>query len=120
MPTAIFNTKIETPASGSQMRYDLNSVITKYGFGDAREFKYTLQSKQNGVLLSDNLLTINANAYGAISIEVATNTLKATAATKLYGFYATRLEIINTAETARAFERGLSVAKQNWPTLVGN
>ena len=121
--TATFNTNIETPAPNAIANsYDLNTVITKNGFEDYISFVYIL-GESPGVSLLDNILNIDENAYGEISVTVSAGSkppIQATASTKLYGFYATRLELINNESTAAAFQTAIANTKNNWPTLVGN
>jgi len=125
MATATFNTNIETPAPNARANsYDLNTVITKDGFGDYISFVYRLGEKYKGVSLLDNILNIDENAYGEISVTVSAGDknrpIQATISTKLYGFYATRLELINNESTAAAFQNAIASAKNNWSSLVGN
>ena len=123
MATATFNTNIETPAPAKGNSYDLDKVITKDGFGDYISFRYTLYKPYLGVSLVGNLLSINENAYGEISVTVSAGDkfqpILATASTKLYGFYATRLDILNNESTMIVLETALASAKADWPTLVG-
>ena len=113
---AIFNTNIETPAPNRRMEsYDLDIVITKEGFGDYLIFNYTLGGLYTGVSLEDNILYIAENAYGKISVTVSSGPIQATAETKLYGFYATRLEFFNNT----ALEKAIETTKKDWPSLVG-
>ena len=121
---AIFNTNIETPGPLSRPNsYDLDTVITKEGFGDYLIFKYTLGVSYTGVSLLGNILYITNNAYGKISVTVSAGDefppIQAKAETKLYGFYATRLEFFNNEETAIAFQKAIETAKEDWPSLVG-
>ena len=123
--TAIFNTNIETPAPNAiPNSYDLDKVITKEGFGDYLIFNYTLGGPYTGVSLLGNILYITDNAYGKISITVSIpesekDPIQATAKTKLYGFYATKLELFNNEETAIAFQKAIETTKKDWPSLVG-
>ena len=118
--TAIFNTNIETPAPNARPNsYDLDTVITKEGFGDYLIFSYTLGGLYTGVSLVDNILYIAENAYGKISVTVSSGPIQATAETKLYGFYATKLELFNNEETAIAFQKAIETTKKDWPSLVG-
>jgi len=120
MATAKFNTNIETPAKANS--YDLDRVITKDGFGNAILFKYALDKLYVGVSLVGNKLSIAENAYGEISVTVSAdgkNPIKATAATKLYGFYATRLDIINNESTMAILSQASANVKKEWPTLMG-
>ena len=126
MATATFNTNIETPApKATANSYDLDKVITKDGFGDYLIFNYTLGGSYTGVSLEDNILSINENAYGKISVTVTVSAgdkftpIQANAETKLYGFYATRLDIFNNESTMIVLETALASAKADWPTLVG-
>ena len=119
MAAAKFNTNIETPANKIVATYDLDSVITKYGFGDLNRFDYELSSKIVGTSVSGNILLVSDYAYGTISVIVKAGELSATASIKLYGFYATKLEILNTDSTIKSFENALKLAKENWSTLVG-
>lgn len=124
MATAIFNTNIETPSSdyGKARTYDLDSVITKYGFGDYISFSYVLGNQYLGVSLLDNVLSVESNAYGEISVIVSTvgkQPIQATASTKLYGFYATSSEILNTTATADTLQVALVNVKKDWPSLFG-
>ena len=124
MATATFNTNIETPApKATANSYDLDRVITKDGFGDYLIFNYRLGGSYTGVSLEDNILSINENAYGEISVTVSAGDkfqpILATASTKLYGFYATRLDILNNESTMIVLETALASAKADWPTLVG-
>jgi hypothetical protein len=125
MATATFNTNIETPAPNAIANsYDLNTVITKDGFGDYISFVYRLGGQYTGVSLLNNILNIDENAYGEISVTVSAGDrdrpIKATASTKLYGFYATRLDIINNESTMIALETALASAKADWSSLVGD
>ena len=120
MATATFNTNIETPApKATANSYDLDTVITKEGFGDYLIFSYRLDKQRVGVSLLDNQLSIDENAYGKISVTVSAGDkftpIKANAETKLYGFYAARLELINNEKTLTAIE----TTKKDWPSLVG-
>ena len=122
--TATFNTNIETPApKATANSYDLDKVITKDGFGDYLIFNYTLGGPYTGVSLLGNILYITDNAYGKISVTVSAGDnftpIQAKAETKLYGFYATKLELFNNEETAIAFQRAIETAKEDWPSLVG-
>lgn len=123
MATATFNTNIETPAPAKGNSYDLDRVITKDGFGDYLIFNYRLDKPYLGVSLEDNILSINENAYGEISVTVSAGDkfqpILATASTKLYGFYATRLDILNNEPTMIVLETALASAKADWPSLVG-
>jgi hypothetical protein len=123
MATTTFNTNIETPAPNARANsYDLDTVITKDGFGDYISFVYTV-GESPGVSLLGNILNIDENAYGEISVTVSAGSkplIQATASTKLYGFYATRLELINNESTAVAFQNAIASAKNNWSSLVGN
>jgi hypothetical protein len=120
--TAIFNTNIETPAPNSETNsYDLSTVITKYGFEEKEDFDYQLVNEVEGVSLTDNILSISDNAYGEILVQLTgkkTN-LKANAVTKTYGFYSTRLELINNESVANAFQNAIVSTKKDWPSLVG-
>ena len=119
--TAVFNTNIETPGPLSRPNsYDLNTVITKEGFGDNISFEYRLDELIEGVSLLDNQLNVYENAYGKISITVSIpkserDHIKATATTKLYGFYAARLEFFNNT----ALKKAIETTKKDWPSLVG-
>ena len=126
MATATFNTNIETPApKATANSYDLDKVITKDGFGDYISFRYTLGGSYTGVSLLGNILSINENAYGKISVTVTVSAgdkftpIQANAETKLYGFYATRLDILNNESTMIVLETALASAKADWPSLVG-
>ena len=120
MAKAIFNTNIETPAPNARPNsYDLDTVITKEGFGDYLIFNYKLGGSYTGVSLLGNILYITDNAYGKISVTVSAGDkftpIKANAETKLYGFYATRLEFFNNT----ALEEAIGIIKKDWPSLVG-
>ena len=126
MATATFNTNIETPApKATANSYDLDKVITKDGFGDYISFRYTLGGSYTGVSLLGNILSINENAYGKISVTVTVSAgdkftpIQAKASTKLYGFYATMLEIINNDQTMFVIQNAIADTKTDWPTLVG-
>lgn len=179
MATATFNTNIETPSSdyGKARTYNLDTVITKYDFGDFISFTYELASKIEGVSITKgNVLSISGNAYGEISVNVIAGgssgtsgtsgsagtsgtrgsagtsgtkdllgtsgssgtpgtsgssgtsgvnnssgekIIQATASTKLYGFYATMLEIINNDQTMFVIQNAIADTKTDWPTLVG-
>jgi hypothetical protein len=122
--TAIFNTNIETPAPNARPNsYDLDTVITKEGF-EYENFSYRLGELYTGVSLVDNELSIDENAYGEISVTVSAGDSKftstqATATTKLYGFYAARLELINNQKTLTALQNAIKNAQKAWPSLVG-
>ena len=122
--TAIFNTSIETPSSDRRRTrsYDLNTVITKYGFENTEEkFTYELLSTGEGVSLTDNILAVSDSAYGAIEVLVTggKETQQAIARTKTTGFYATRLELINDESIAATFQNAIDSTKNDWSTLVG-
>jgi hypothetical protein len=123
--TAVFNTNIETPAPNARPNsYDLDQVITKEGFGDNISFEYRLDELIEGVSLLDNQLNVYENAYGEISITVSIPKservpIRATATTKLYGFYAARLELINDQKTLTVLRNAIENAQKAWPSLVG-
>jgi hypothetical protein len=122
--TAIFNTSIETPSSGIEPNsYDLNTVITKYGFENITDFTYKIVSGIEGLTLQDNILSINESAYGVIVVEVTgvseKMVMQANARTKTYGFYSTRLELINNESVANAFQNAIVSTKNDWSSLVG-
>jgi len=118
--TAIFNTNIETPAPNARPNsYDLDTVITKEGFGDYISFVYTLGEQYRGVSLVDNQLSIDENAYGEISVTVSAGRIKENAETKLYGFYAARLELIKDQKPLTVLRNAIENAQKAWPSLVG-
>jgi hypothetical protein len=123
--TAIFNTSIETPSSDRRRArsYDLNTVITKYGFEKITDFTYKIVSGIEGLTLQDNILSVNESAYGVIVVEVTgvggEMVMQANARTKTYGFYSTRLELINNESVANAVQNAIVSTKNNWPSLVG-
>jgi hypothetical protein len=121
--TAVFNTNIETPESGNEANsYDLDVVITTYGFGNV-EITYQLLSNTPGVSLTDNILSVSDSAYGEISVLVTgrgqRTDSQAIAITKVAGFYATRLELINDESIATTFQNAIDSTKKDWSTLVG-
>jgi hypothetical protein len=118
MATAIFNTNIETPSGTRLKSYNLDTVITKYGF-EVDSFEYDLMGKTTGVSLVGNALSVSANSYGTISITIKGGQLMASASTSLYGFYATKAEIINNANTVKNFQNGRLSAQTIWSKLVG-
>jgi hypothetical protein len=123
--TAIFNTSIETPSSDRRRTrsYDLNTVITKYGFEKITDFTYKIVSGIEGLTLQDNILSINESAYGVIVVEVTgvggEMVMQANARTKTYGFYSTRLELINNESVANVFQNAIDSTKNDWSSLVG-
>lgn len=126
--TAVFNTNIETPAPTNNKAkerariYDLDVVITKYGFENTKEkFTYELLSEVEGLSLTDNILAVSDNVYGKIEVLVTggKETQQAIARTKTTGFYATALEIINNEQTMIVIETAIQNTKTDWPTLVG-
>lgn len=121
MAKATFNKNIETPPNGLKTLYDLEKVITKEEFGDYSFFIYTLSEQYLGVSLEGNILSISDNAYGEISIKITVSIsesevglAEAEAVTKLYGFYATRLEFFNNP----VLEKAIGIIRTNWPSFV--
>lgn len=125
----------DTPAPFQRPNfYDLDIVITKYGFGRTEMFTYELLSQVEGVSVTDNILAVSDNAYGKIEVlvtgggkafqkgtpaETGGGIMQANATTKLYGFNSTRLELINDESVAKLFKNAIVSTKNDWPSLVG-
>jgi hypothetical protein len=138
--TAVFNTSIETPAPAPvpfqiPNSYDLDIVITKYGFGRTEMFTYELLNKTTGISVTDNILSVDESAYGEIVIQVTGGgiafqkgtpaetgggIMQANATTKLYGFNSTMLELFNNETTLIAFQNAIASTKNDWPNLVSD
>ena len=126
----------DTPAPFQRSNsYDLDIVITKYGFGRNAMFTYELLSKVEGVSVTDNILAVSDNAYGKIEVlvtgggkafqkgtpaETGGGIMQANATTKLYGFNSTMLELFNNETTLIAFQNAIASTKNDWPNLVSD
>jgi hypothetical protein len=126
----------DTPAPFQRPNfYDLDIVITKYGFGRTEMFTYELLSQAEGVSVTDNILAVSDNAYGKIEVlvtgggkafqkgtpaETGGGIMQANATTKLYGFNSTMLELFNNETTLIAFQNAIASTKNDWPNLVSD
>lgn len=112
MATATFNTKIESLGDDSN-EYDLSTVLDLSGFSDHVSYKL-LYGK--GVSVEDTSMSIEANAYGNIIVEVSDGEggSVANATTKISGFYAIKTEMINNKNYSEAVDS----LKKDWATIV--
>jgi hypothetical protein len=112
MATANFNTTIESLSDDSN-EYDLSLVLTLSGFNDRVLYKL---SYGKGVSVKDTLMTIDANAYGNIIIEVSEGEggNVANATTEISGFYAKKAEILAN----KNYQGVVSSVKKDWSKIV--
>jgi hypothetical protein len=114
MATANFNTTIESLSDDSN-EYDLSLVLTLSGFNDRVLYKL---SYGKGVSVKDTLMTIDANAYGNIIIEVSEGEGEggnvANATTEISGFYAKKAEMLDN----KNYQGAVSSVKKDWVKLV--
>lgn len=110
MATANFNTTIESLGEGNN-EYDLSLVLTLSGFNDRVLYKL---SYGKGVSVKDTLMTIDANAYGNIIIEVSEGGNVANATTEISGFYAKKAEMLDN----KNYQGAVSSVKKDWVKIV--
>lgn len=112
MATANFNTKIESLGDTSN-EYDLSVVLTLSGFGDRVSYRL---SGGKGVSVKDTLMTIDANAYGKIIIEVSEGERGnvANATTEISGFYTKKVEMLGN----KNYQGVVSSVKKDWSKIV--
>lgn len=117
---AKFNTKIETPSLNNVNDYDLDSVISKYGFNKDSDYYYELTTNLENASIDGKILTVTDTAYGYIKISVIdSKSGKSTSvSTKLYGFYALRLQAVNSQYIIDKMIGVISDTKSNWLDLL--
>ena len=113
MATAIFNTQIEAPRKGPNT-YNLDTVITKTGFENSKDFSYTLTPMEN-VSLENSILSVEVGAYGKIEIKVLDRSNNsAIAETEIYGFLADRSKLLNNENYIKIKED----LRANWASII--
>ena len=111
MATAIFDKVIETPRTETN-QYNLNVVIKTTGL-DTKNLSYSLTPKK-GVKLENSILEISKNIYGEIEILVSDKNNSATARTNLSGFYAKKVESLNTEN----YQQAKTTVRDQWGSIV--
>lgn len=115
MVTANFNTKIECDGVQST-EYDLTIVITTSGFIDGL-LKYSLVDPPKGVIVKDNLLSLEPNIYGTIVINVSDEQQNtANAITDITGFYAQKASLIVT----KSFLEVYDFIRKSWSSIISS
>lgn len=120
--TAKFNINIETPSPKDINDYDLDIVISKFGFGEETTYGYSLITSNEQISLSGNILSIMDAAYGDVEILVtgSKDGKSTSASTTLYGFYALRSEAVNSQKFIQKMTKIISDTEKIWPALLGS